>query len=105
MNHKPVLVNKVIEVLKPRKGESFADFTAGYGGHASALLNLVGERGKGYLFDKDPAAITALKEKFANNANISIEKKDFSMLNSSDIKAVDMVLLDLGVSSPQLDEA
>lgn len=103
--HTPVLLENVLEVLKPQKGEIFADMTAGYGGHAQALLDAVGPSGHGYLYDKDPQAILALQEKFKSNSNITITQLDFGQLDwQKDVPSVDMILADIGVSSPQIDQ-
>ncbi len=102
--HQPVLLSKVVEILRPTPGQDFVDFTAGYGGHAQALLHMVGKSGYGYLFDRDPESVRYLKQKFSSQANVSIEQTDISSLDwQNDIPIVDMMLADLGVSSPQLD--
>lgn len=101
--HIPVLLHQVVEVLQPKVGEVFADVTAGYGGHSSALLHAVGVSGHAYLFDQDPQAIQALKEQFGSQQNITIAQANFADILLP--VQVDMVLADLGVSSPQLDRA
>lgn len=106
LRHTPVLVDEVIEVLRPSKGESFLDMTAGYGGHATALLEKVGSTGKGYLIDQDAQAITALQNEFGKNKAITIIKANFADREVAErVPPVDMILLDLGVSSAQLDDA
>lgn len=102
--HKPVLLEKVIEVLAPKKGENFVDFTGGWGGHSAALLDAVGDRGNGYIFDQDPAAVAALKQRFIENTNVTVEGANFAEIDLNNIRNVDIILADLGVSSPQLDE-
>lgn len=103
--HIPVLLEQVEALLLPKNGESFVDLTAGYGGHATILLKSIGEGGYGYLFDKDPDAISYLEKKFENANNISISKADFGDLDwENDFPAVDMILADIGVSSPQIDQ-
>ena len=109
MEHQPVLLQSVIEELAPQEGEVFADLTAGYGGHAAALLDRVGRNGYGYLFDRDPVAIQALQSKFADAKNVAITQANFGQLDwehdlGQDMRSPDMILLDLGVSSPQLDD-
>jgi len=103
--HTPVLLENVLEVLKPLEGEIFADMTAGYGGHAQALIKAVGPKGHGYLFDKDPQAIAALNEKFGSYSNVTISQLDFGSIDwKKDVPQLDMILADVGVSSPQIDQ-
>lgn len=100
----PVMLDDALRLLDPAKGESYLDFTAGYGGHAGAVLNITG--GPATLVDRDENAIKHLKslglkdaqlihQDFASAAKQLVDKK----------QAFDMVLVDLGVSSPQLDRA
>jgi len=103
--HIPVLLNQVIEVLKPKQGETFIDMTCGYGGHSQKLLQLVGNSGYGYLIDRDWQAISYLKKLFASKQNVRIIHSNFSQLGSLGLPKVDMILMDLGVSSAQLDQA
>ncbi|MFO0862611.1 MAG: 16S rRNA (cytosine(1402)-N(4))-methyltransferase RsmH [Candidatus Saccharibacteria bacterium] len=103
--HKPVLLDKVIEVLHPQAGESFADVTGGWGGHSAALLEVVGKSGFGYIFDQDSAAIAALEQRFSSAENVAIVQANFAdTVFEETVPNVDMILADLGVSSPQLDE-
>jgi 16S rRNA (cytosine1402-N4)-methyltransferase len=103
--HKPVLLEKVIEVLAPKTGEDFVDFTGGWGGHSAALVDAVGDRGNGYIFDQDPTAVAALQKRFKSNHNVVVAQANFAELNyEKSVPIVDMMLADLGVSSPQLDE-
>ena len=102
--HIPVLLSEVIEVLHPAMGEEFVDLTAGYGGHSAALFESIGDSGFGYLFDKDQQAVEYLKDKFKNNNHIRINHADFGKLDwEIDIPMVDIILADIGVSSPQID--
>lgn len=103
--HQPVLHDQVLEVLAPQEGERFADLTAGYGGHAASLLAAVGPSGHGYLFDRDQRAVEFLRLKFAGTSNLTITRANFAgIVFGADVPPVDMILLDLGVSSPQLDD-
>ncbi len=103
--HKPVLLEKVMEVLQPQGGQCFADVTGGWGGHSAALLEAVGKQGFGYIFDQDSAAIAALEQRFSSAENVAIVKANFADKEFVDmVPKVDMILADLGVSSPQLDE-
>ena len=103
--HIPVLAQKLIELTSPQKGECFVDITAGYGGHSDLLLQAVGDTGFGYLFDRDPQAVEALKQKFSQNQNIVVEQKVFSDISWQKLtNKVDILIADLGVNSAQLDE-
>lgn len=102
--HIPVLVKEVTELLSPKVGEVYFDGTAGFGGHARAVQELMGE-GRIILSDRDPEAIAALKHEFGSDAEIwhSSLTKAAERLMSENVHP-DMILLDLGVSSPQLDQ-
>jgi len=104
--HQPVLLAPVIDVLRPAKGEVYLDGTAGYGGHAAAIADHIGSRGRLILVDRDANAIKELAERFGDHA----EPIHASFLTAAhrlleDGALVDMILLDLGVSSPQIDNA
>lgn len=104
--HTPVLLDQVVQILRPAKGESYLDGTAGYGGHAAALLDRVGSEGRVILVDRDAHATQALAERFGDR--VEIIRASFSVAADrlrEDGTLVDMILLDLGVSSPQLDTA
>jgi len=103
-SHQPVLLDQVIQVLSPQAGESYLDGTAGYGGHAMAVLERIGEAGRAILVDRDANAIQALAERFGETVEVmraSYAEAAERLL--ADGMLVDMILLDLGVSSPQLD--
>lgn len=102
--HIPVLLNHVVDLLDPKSGDSYFDGTAGYGGHASAVAALIGD-GQMILVDRDQNAVNALTEKFKGEAEI--KHQDYLSATKELVSQgwkMDMVLLDLGVSSPQLDE-
>lgn len=104
--HVPVLLQEVIDTLKPIKGESYLDLTAGYGGHASAILSLT--QGLATLVDRDENAIEVLKNTFADNRQVSFRHQDFLQACEgllAEKQKFDMILADLGVSSPHLDNA
>lgn len=106
--HIPVLLHEVLTYLDPKPGETYLDVTAGYGGHAQEVLERTLQDEGTVLVDRDPAAVQALQEHFANNKAIDIIHDDFYHA-SHDLegkgKTFDMVLADLGVSSPHLDNA
>lgn len=104
--HIPVLLAEVLQALKPEKGHSYLDVTAGYGGHASAVLEQTEAVAGMCLVDRDPAAIRALKP-FADKGAKLIQT-DFlsaSQQLADGGQRFDMILADLGVSSPHLDNA
>jgi 16S rRNA (cytosine1402-N4)-methyltransferase len=101
--HQPVLLNETIELLDLKSGQVVVDMTAGYGGHATEILRRIGEKGKLVLVDRDIEAIMELKKKFGGNKNVEYVHSNFSEINWDAIGTVDRVLMDLGVSSPQLD--
>ena len=103
--HQPVLLNETIELLDIKSGQIVVDMTAGYGGHANDILKLIGEKGRLVLVDRDIEAINELKKKFKGHKNVSYVHSNFADLEWDEIGGVDRVLMDLGVSSPQLDEA
>jgi 16S rRNA (cytosine1402-N4)-methyltransferase len=102
--HLPVLSDQVVQVLAPQKGESYLDCTAGYGGHAALVTKGIGADGRIYLVDRDAKAIKALSERFGEEATI-IHADYVEAANRllEEGTRVNMILLDLGVSSPQID--
>jgi len=105
--HKPVLLSEVLEVLDPRPGESYLDLTAGYGGHASKVLDLTRNYKESTLVDRDSFATEYLRGKYKSEP-VEIVEGDFynSVLKLIECgKTFDMILADFGVSSPQLDRA
>lgn len=103
-SHTPVLLNEVLRALVPKQGESYLDLTAGYGGHASAVIAHTKQPERALLVDRDSMAINrlgGLKDQgavlwhsdFAGAAKQLVEQH----------RSFDMILLDLGVSSPHID--
>lgn len=107
LRHIPVMLGEAVEGLAVHAGGRYLDGTFGRGGHARAVLSRLGPDGRLLLMDRDPAAIAAAQAGFAADPRVSIRHANFSRLAEWDETAVglDGVLLDLGVSSPQLDEA
>ena len=102
--HVPVLLSEVLASLSPRPHESYLDLTAGYGGHAKAILDVTLNYKDSVLVDRDEFAVDNLKRKFKND--ITIMNTDFYSAVSQLIecgKTFDLILADFGVSSPQLD--
>ncbi len=104
--HVPVLVSQVLDMLKPQAGERYLDLTAGYGGHASTILELTGSGG--VLVDRDQNAIAVLQAEFAESSEIDIRNIDFLQVCKDlnvEGQQFDLILADVGVSSPHLDNA
>lgn len=105
-HHTPVLLAQTMALLDPKEGESYLDGTAGFGGHAEAVISAIGGEAPVVLVDRDQTAIDALTEKFG--ARATILKTDYlaaakQLLEEG--RQFDLILLDVGVSSPQLDQA
>ncbi len=105
--HKPVLLAEVLAALRPRPAGRYADATIGGGGHAAAILAASSPTGWLYGCDRDGAAIEAATRRLAAFAGrLEIRRGNFAELADWIApESCDGVLLDLGVSSPQLDEA
>lgn len=109
-SHRPVLFDEVLVALAIRPDGIYVDGTYGRGGHAGAILERLGDTGRLLAIDKDPQAVAAAQQRYGHDHRFAIERGSFAMLGKwvSDrgwMQAVDGVLLDLGVSSPQLDDA
>lgn len=105
--HFPVLLEETLSILNPQKGESYLDLTAGYGGHASEVLERTFQPEKALLVDRDQNAIAHLTELFGGNG-VAIIHMDFSHATTqlhAEKQQFDIILADLGVSSPHLNEA
>lgn len=102
--HISVLLNESIEYLNLKSNSVVTDCTLGYGGHSSEILKRIPD-GFLYAFDQDERAIKEARKKLENiGKNYKIINDNFVNLNKY-IPEVDGILFDLGVSSPQLDEA
>ncbi len=104
--HVPVMAREVLELFQPKPGERYLDLTAGYGGHASAVLDYIGKEGSMTLVDRDEEAIRALTALFKGNKQVEIIHQDFLTASKALLQQgskYDMILADLGVSSPHLD--
>ena len=108
-NHRSVLLKESIDSLHIQPDGVYMDGTAGGGGHSAAILEKLGEHGKLIAVDQDPDALQVLRERFGNNQNVIIIKNNFSniknILKEAGVPAIHGLLLDIGVSSYQLDTA
>jgi 16S rRNA (cytosine1402-N4)-methyltransferase len=105
--HLPVLFAQVMEGLRVLPDGTYLDGTFGRGGHARGVLDKLGPGGRLLLMDKDPEAIAVAGREFAADPRVAIRRGSFAGLAQWDATdaGLDGVLLDLGVSSPQLDVA
>lgn len=107
-SHIPVLLDETIDGLNIKENGIYADGTAGGGGHSSEILKHL-TTGKLISIDQDPDAISVLTQRFKNNENSVIIKGNFAdikeLLWQRGVCVLDGVLLDIGVSSHQLDTA
>lgn len=105
--HSPVLLKEVLSYLAPESGQSYLDLTAGYGGHAAAILELTGAPKRAVLVDRDQAAVEALNARFKGQRTEVIKSDFLSALKmlAGEGRQFDIVLADLGISSPHLEQA
>ncbi len=105
--HLPVMVEQVMEGLQVTEGGAYLDGTFGRGGHARRVLERLGDKGRLLLMDKDPEAIAVAEHRFGADPRVAIHRGSFATLADWDATrdGLDGILLDLGVSSPQLDVA
>jgi 16S rRNA (cytosine1402-N4)-methyltransferase len=104
--HVPVLLDATLTALAPTAGETYLDLTAGYGGHASAIIKRTNNPEGAVLVDRDENAINelqALKEQGAELIHTDFVSAAEQLVEAG--RTFDIVLVDLGVSSPQLDRA
>ena len=107
-SHVPIMVSEVLSLLEPTRGGIFVDGTLGGGGHAEAVLRALPESGRLYGIDRDDDALKAAGARLACfGERFTAIKGNFfdmrSLLAQRGVTAVDGILLDLGVSSYQLD--
>ncbi len=107
VGHVPVLYGETLEALALQPGASCLDGTFGRGGHARGILERLGQDGRLLVMDKDPEAIAVAAKLAAGDARVAVRHASFARMaewNEAG-QGLDGVLLDLGVSSPQLDRA
>ena len=108
-SHNPVMLETSIKNLNIIEDGIYVDCTFGRGGHSKNILNKIGKNGKLIAIDKDNEASEYAKNEFTNDERFIFEKDNFSNIiniveKHNGIKKVNGILLDLGVSSPQLDD-
>jgi 16S rRNA (cytosine1402-N4)-methyltransferase len=110
VEHTPVLLPQVLAALNIRAGGVYMDATFGRGGHAGAILEKLVAEGRLLCLDRDPVAVAEARKRFAGDARVAIFLAPFSALAACADQVApglkfDGILFDLGVSSPQLDDA
>ncbi|GAC1499002.1 MAG: 16S rRNA (cytosine(1402)-N(4))-methyltransferase RsmH [Candidatus Saccharimonadales bacterium] len=104
--HVPVLLDEVLQYLSPKSGDTYLDLTAGYGGHALAIMERTGSLTQAVLIDRDINAVKELNKLFSSKT-VEIRQQDFHSA-ADQLKAegrqFDLILADIGVSSPHLNE-
>ena len=105
VSHVPVLLEEAVAALDVREGKTYVDATFGRGGHSAAILSRIGVRGRLLALDQDPAALSsgALEDPRLELIHARFSRMR-QVLAERGVERVAGVLLDLGVSSPQLDE-
>lgn len=103
--HVPVLLESTLGLLDPKPGETYLDLTAGYGGHAATIFAVTHNEAGSVLVDRDAFAVQKLGERFSDT-KVQIRRSDFFAAARQLVeenRTFAMILVDLGVSSPQLD--
>lgn len=108
--HSPVMTAEVVKALGPSEGSILVDATFGRGGHTRALFKHLGPKGRIYAVDRDPEACAIARDWAEGEPRLTVIQAPFSKLSDELIRAgiagqVSGIVLDLGVSSPQLDNA
>lgn len=108
-SHKSVMLYETVEGLNINPDGIYVDGTAGGGGHSELIASKLSEKGKLFCFDRDPDAISACKQRLSKFENVILINEKYSSLKSSlkeyGIEKINGLMLDLGVSSYQLDTA
>jgi len=102
--HQTVLLNEAVDALAINPDGHYVDATFGRGGHSRLILSKLSERGRLTAFDKDPQAVAVAQEMAARDGRFFIRHEGFCHLGELPPASVDGVLMDLGVSSPQIDD-
>ena len=107
--HKTVLLQDAVDTLVTNPKGSYVDCTYGRGGHSQAIADKISDEGRLLVIDKDSEAIIHSRERFSSDDRVTVVHGSFSQVAKyaagCEMNSVDGVLLDLGVSSPQLDSA
>jgi 16S rRNA (cytosine1402-N4)-methyltransferase len=101
LQHTTVLLNEAVDALVTDTDASYIDATFGRGGHTKLILSKLGASGKLVVFDKDPAAIAVAQA--MGDARLTIRHEGFKYIRELPSASAAGLLMDLGVSSPQID--
>ena len=102
--HQTVLLNEAVDALGIRPDGHYVDATFGRGGHSRLILERLSPAGRLTVFDKDPQAVAVAQALAASDSRLTIRHQGFCHLGELGMGVVDGVLMDLGVSSPQIDD-
>ena len=106
-SHKPVLFTEAVDALQIKPDGVYVDGTAGGGGHSAAIAARLSESGRLICIDQDPDAIAVLQKRLGGLPQVTIVQENFAhidtVLSNLEIPGADGILVDLGVSSHQLD--
>ena len=103
--HQTVLLNEAVEALAVQPHGCYIDATFGRGGHARRIVSALSPQGRLLAFDKDPQAVAVGAQLAAQDARFSMRHEGFAQLAQLPAASADGLLMDLGVSSPQIDDA
>ncbi len=108
--HQPVLLKEAVDALAIKQDGFYLDATFGRGGHTAEILKSLGKKGKLLAMDQDEQAIKEAMQKFATDSRFEIVQQNFENIETivterNMMHKVNGILLDIGVSSPQLDDA
>lgn len=103
-SHQTVLLSEAVQALAIQPDGHYVDATFGRGGHARAILQRLSPQGRLTVFDKDPQAVAAAQAIAAVDPRLAIRHEGFAQLGELGANSVDGLLMDLGVSSPQIDD-
>ena len=107
--HTPIMLPQVLSLLRPERGGTYVDGTLGGGGHSLGILRSLPAGGRLFGIDRDGEAIAAASARLSVFPNFTAVRGNFfqltELLNARGVNGADGILLDLGVSSHQLDDA
>jgi len=107
--HTPVLVDEVVSTLGTKSDGCYLDTTFGGGGHSRALLHQLAPMANLFVSDRDPVAVSLAQQLAATDSRVTYDTAKFSelaqILSKHELSAFDGILMDIGVSSMQLDNA
>lgn len=106
MNHTPVLLTTVLDLLDPKEGETVIDVTVGLGGHASGFLERIGSKGKliGMDADEENVRVAGCRLKVEGRDDVMLLHANFRDIATLGLQRCDILFADLGLSSPHVDD-